>query len=30
MRLGITDLYTIFRYGYPHSIPDALLSIGER
>jgi sugar phosphate isomerase/epimerase len=29
VRLGITYLYTIFRYGYPHSVDDALRSIGE-
>ena len=29
MRVGITYLYTIFRYGYPHSAEDALKSLGE-
>jgi sugar phosphate isomerase/epimerase len=29
MRIGITYLYTIFRYGYPHSLEDALASIAE-
>ena len=29
MRIGITYLYTIFRYGYPHSLEDALKSIPE-
>jgi sugar phosphate isomerase/epimerase len=29
MRIGITYLYTIFRYGYPHSLEDALASIPE-
>jgi sugar phosphate isomerase/epimerase len=29
MRIGITYLYTIFRYGYPHRIEDALRSIPE-
>jgi sugar phosphate isomerase/epimerase len=29
VRLGITYLYAIFRYGYPHSVDDALQSIGE-
>lgn len=29
MRLGITYLYTIFRYGYPHSVRDALRSLRE-
>lgn len=27
MRIGITYLYTILRYGYPHSVEDALSSI---
>jgi sugar phosphate isomerase/epimerase len=27
MRIGITYLYTIFRYGYPHRVKDALSSI---
>jgi len=29
MKIGIAYLYTIFRYGYPHSIEDALKSIPE-
>jgi sugar phosphate isomerase/epimerase len=29
MRIGITYLYTIFRYGYPHSLDDAFRSIAE-
>src|SRR5436309_1628869 len=29
MKLGITYLYTIFRYGYPHSVDDALRSLPE-
>lgn len=29
MKLGITYLYTIFRYGYPHRIDDAFQSIAE-
>jgi sugar phosphate isomerase/epimerase len=29
MRIGITYLYTIFRYGYPHGVEDALQSIPE-
>lgn len=29
MRIGITYLYTIFRYGYPHTLEDALKSIPE-
>ncbi|MEK7408824.1 MAG: sugar phosphate isomerase/epimerase family protein [Acidobacteriota bacterium] len=29
MRIAITYLYTIFRYGYPHSVADALKSIPE-
>jgi sugar phosphate isomerase/epimerase len=29
MRLGITYLYTIFRYGYPHTVEDALRSISD-
>ena len=29
MRLGITYLYTILRYGYPHTVEDALRSISE-
>lgn len=29
MKLGITYLYTIFRYGYPHRVDDALRSIPE-
>jgi sugar phosphate isomerase/epimerase len=29
MRIGITYLYTIFRFGYPHSFEDALRSIPE-
>ena len=29
MRVGITYLYTIFRYGYPHSAADALQSLAE-
>ena len=29
MRIGITYLYAIFRYGYPHSLEDALGSIAE-
>ena len=29
MKLGITYLYTIFRYGYPHSLEDTLRSFGE-
>lgn len=29
MRIGITYLYTIFRYGYPHSVEDALKALPE-
>jgi sugar phosphate isomerase/epimerase len=29
MRISITYLYTIFRYGYPHSVEDAFKSIAE-
>jgi sugar phosphate isomerase/epimerase len=29
MRIGITYLYTIFRYGYPHSVDAAIASLGE-
>ncbi|HEU0141729.1 MAG TPA: sugar phosphate isomerase/epimerase family protein [Bryobacteraceae bacterium] len=29
MRIGITYLYAIFRYGYPHSVADALRSIPD-
>jgi sugar phosphate isomerase/epimerase len=29
MRVSITYLYTIFRYGYPHSVDDAMRSIAE-
>lgn len=29
MRVSITYLYTIFKYGYPHSVDDALRSLGE-
>jgi sugar phosphate isomerase/epimerase len=29
MRISVTYLYTIFRYGYPHSVDDALKSIPE-
>ena len=29
MRIGITYLYTIFRYGYPHSVEDAFRSLEE-
>ena len=29
MRIGITYLYTIFRYGYPHGLEEALRSIAE-
>src|SRR5690242_3094937 len=29
MRIGITYLYTIFRYGYPHSAEDALKALPE-
>jgi sugar phosphate isomerase/epimerase len=29
MRIGITYLYTIFRYGYPHSFEDALSALPE-
>jgi sugar phosphate isomerase/epimerase len=27
MRIGITYLYTIFRYGYPHTVDDAFQSL---
>jgi sugar phosphate isomerase/epimerase len=29
MRISITYLYTIFRYGYPHSVEDTLKSLPE-
>lgn len=29
MRISVTYLYTIFRYGYPHTIDDALRSLPE-
>lgn len=29
MRIGISYLYTIFKYGYPHSVDDALKSLAE-
>jgi sugar phosphate isomerase/epimerase len=29
MRLGITYLYAISRYGYPHTVDDALRSVAE-
>ena len=29
MRLSLTYLYTIFRYGYPHTVDDALRSLPE-
>lgn len=29
MKIGITYLYTIFRYGYPHSVEDAFRSLPE-
>jgi sugar phosphate isomerase/epimerase len=29
MRISITYLYTIFRYGYPHSVEDTLKSLGQ-
>jgi len=29
MKLSITYLYTIFRYGYPHSVEDAFRSLPE-
>jgi sugar phosphate isomerase/epimerase len=29
MKLSITYLYTIFKYGYPHSVDDALRSLPE-
>jgi sugar phosphate isomerase/epimerase len=29
MRIGITYLYTIFRYGYPHTVEDAFRSVEE-
>ncbi|HZT34160.1 MAG TPA: sugar phosphate isomerase/epimerase family protein [Bryobacteraceae bacterium] len=29
MRIGITYLYTIFRYGYPHSVEQALAALAE-
>jgi sugar phosphate isomerase/epimerase len=29
MRVSLTYLYTIFRYGYPHTVDDALRSIPE-
>jgi sugar phosphate isomerase/epimerase len=29
MKIGITYLYTIFRYGYPHSLADAFRSLPE-
>ena len=29
MRIGITYLYTIFRYGYPHTVDEAFQSIAD-
>ncbi len=29
MKVGITYLYTIFRYGYPHTIDDAFQSLAD-
>ena len=29
MKIGITYLYTIFRYGYPHTVEDAFRSLEE-
>jgi sugar phosphate isomerase/epimerase len=29
MKISITYLYTIFRYGYPHGVEDALQSLAE-
>ena len=29
MKIGITYLYTIFRYGYPHSVEDAFRSLRD-
>jgi len=29
VRVSITYLYTIFKYGYPHSVDDAMRSLGE-
>jgi protein FrlC len=29
LKLGITYLYTIFRYGYPHRVDDALRCVAE-
>ncbi|MCL4851848.1 MAG: sugar phosphate isomerase/epimerase [Bryobacteraceae bacterium] len=29
MRIGITYLYTIFKYGYPHTVDDAIRSLSE-
>lgn len=29
MRISITYLYTIFKYGYPHSVDDAIRSLPE-
>ena len=29
MRIGITYLYTIFKYGYPHSVDAAIASLPE-
>ena len=29
MRIGITYLYTIFKYGYPHGVDAAIASLRE-
>lgn len=29
MRISISYLYTIFKYGYPHTVDDAITSLQE-